>query len=217
MNRLFGTGAPKPAKPTLDASVKTLAERVATHDVRIAALNAELAGYTARIGKLRAGSEAQRLVKKKATAVLLRRKQQEAQRDTLVAQMDNLEAVQMSYDNAKNTMVMVDTLKTTTRALKKEYGRIDVDKIERMQDEMAELLDVGRDIQDSLARSYDVPDEVDEAELDAELEALGQEVELEREMAGAEGSGLSFLQDEVPPEFIDEAPHVPGKVKEAAG
>jgi len=216
MNRFFGSTAPKTPKPTLDASVKSLGDRASAHDVRIAALNAELAGYMARISKLRPGSDAQRLVKKKATAVLQRRKQQEAQRDNLYAQMDNLEAVQMSFDNAKNTAVMVDTLKTTTKALRKEYGKIDIDKIERMQDEMADLLDVGKDIQESLARSYDIPEEVDEAELDAELEALGQEVEFEREMGGAEGSGLSFLQDEVP-EFIDEPPQTAGKVKEAAG
>jgi len=84
---------------------------------------------------------------------------------------------------------------------------------------MADLLDVGNEIQESLARSYDVPDDVDEAELDAELEALGQEVELEREFGGAEGAGAlpSFMQDEVP-DFIDEAPATAGgKVKEAAG
>jgi charged multivesicular body protein 5 len=110
----------------------------------------------------------------------------------------------------------VDALRSTTKALKKEYGKVDLDKIERLQDEMADLLDVGNEIQETLARSYDIPDDVDEAELDAELEALGQEVELEREMAGAEGALPSFLQDEVP-EFIDEPPVTTGKVKEAAG
>ena len=78
---------------------------------------------------------------------------------------------------------------------------------------MADLMDMGNDIQESISRSYDVPEDVDEAELDAELEALGEEVELgtggigESEMPGflTEGAG--------PPQFIDEAPEA---AKEAA-
>ena len=93
-------------------------------------------------------------------------------------------------------------------------GKIDIDKIERLQDEMADLMDVGNDIQESLARSYDIPDEVDETELDAELEALGLEQELEQEMGGAVPG---FLQDEVVPEFVDEPPQMEDKVKQAAG
>jgi charged multivesicular body protein 5 len=215
MNRLFGSSAPKAAKPTLDGSVKSLQERVATHEVRIAAINAELEEVRTRINKLQPGSQAQKLVKKKALIILQRKRGQEKQRDNLIMQMDNLESVQMSVDNAKNTMTMVDTIKSTTKALKKEYGKLDIDKIERMQDEMADLLDVGNDIQESLARSYDIPEDVDEAELDAELEALGQEAEYEREMAGMDSTALGFLQDEVP-EFIDEAPGVSGQVKEVA-
>jgi charged multivesicular body protein 5 len=156
-------------------------------------------------------------LKQKALKVLQRRKMYEAQRDQLQSQVWNMEQAQTMQDNLKNTMVTIDALKQTNKALRKEYGKVDIDKIERLQDEMADLLDVGNEIQESLARSYDIPEDVDEAELDAELEALGQEVELEREMGGLEGQALpSFMQDEVP-EFIDEAPATTGQVKEAAG
>lgn len=121
----------------------------------------------------------------------------------------------MMQDNLKNTMVTVDALKTTTKELKKQYGKVDIDKIERMQDEMAELMEVGNEIQESVARAYDVPEDVDEAELDAELDALGDEVEFE---GLGEAEGLpSFMQDEAKvPTFVDEPPEQ-GKVKEAAG
>ena len=65
-----------------------------------------------------------------------------------------------------------------------------------------------------MARGYDIPDEVSESELDAELEALGLEQELEQEMGGGVPS---FLQDEVVPEFVDEPPQSEDKVKQAAG
>lgn len=118
----------------------------------------------------------------------------------------------MMTDNLKNVMTTVDVMKQTNKALKQQYGKINIDKIEKMQDEMADLMDIGNDIQESISRSYDVPEDVDEAELDAELEALGDEVELEGMGMGATPS---FMVDEVP-EFIDEAPAAAGKVKEAA-
>jgi charged multivesicular body protein 5 len=106
-------------------------------------------------------------------------------------------------------------MKTTTKELKKQYGKINIDKIEKLQDEMADLMDMGNDIQESISRSYDVPEDVDEAELDAELEALGDEVDFD---AIGESSGMpSFIMDDAaPPQFIDEPPEH-NKVKEAAG
>lgn len=121
----------------------------------------------------------------------------------------------MMQDNLKNVMTTVDAMKTTTKTLKKQYGKIDIDKIERMQDEMADLMDIGNEINESISRAYDIPEDVDEAELDAELEALGEESMFENQMG--EEAMPSFLQDEVaPPSFIDEPPEQ-GKVKEAAG
>lgn len=123
----------------------------------------------------------------------------------------------MMTDNLKNVMTTVDAMKSTNKTLKQQYGKIDIDKIERMQDEMQELMEVGNEIQESMGRSYDVPEDVDEAELDAELEALGEEAEFEAglSMSTNVGETPGFMLDEVP-NFVDEPPEV-GKVKEAAG
>ena len=108
-------------------------------------------------------------------------------------------------------------MKDTNKTLKKQYGKIDIDKIERMQDEMQDLMEMGNEIQESMSRSYDVPEDVDEAELDAELEALGEEMEFEGlgGMGTKVGETPGFMLDEVP-SFVDEPPET-GKVKEAAG
>ena len=73
---------------------------------------------------------------------------------------------------------------------------------------------MGTRFQESLGRAYDIPEDVDEAELDAELEMLGQDMEFES-LGQNEGEMPSFMKDEVPT-FIDEPPQV-GKVSEAAG
>nr|VWO99286.1 Succinate-semialdehyde dehydrogenase (EC [Ganoderma boninense] len=63
---------------------------------------------------------------------------------------------------------------------------------------MEDLLEQANEIQETLGRSYAVPDELDEADLQAELDAL----ELE-----AEEEGPSYLSDlSKAPDFVDEAP-----------
>lgn len=140
----------------------------------------------------------------------------ESQRDQLQQQSWNMEQAGMMQDNLKNVMTTVDAMKTTNKALKQQYGKINIDKIERMQDEMADLMEMGNDINESISRAYDVPEDVDEAELDAELEAMGEDMMFEQELG--QGQGVpGFLQDELaPPQFVDEPPEA-GKVKEAAG
>jgi charged multivesicular body protein 5 len=41
-----------------------------------------------------------------------------------------------------------------------------------MQDEMTDLMDVSNEIQESLGRSYNIPDDVDEEELMGGMEAV---------------------------------------------
>ncbi|EDN03735.1 conserved hypothetical protein [Histoplasma mississippiense (nom. inval.)] len=182
--------------------------------VKLAALNAELSSYQSRMAKMRDGP-GKNAIRQKALKVLQRRKQYEAQRDQLSQQSWNMEQAGMMQDNLKNVMTTVDAMKTTTKTLKQQYGKVDIDQIERMQDEMQDLMEIGNEIQESISRAYDVPEDVDEAELDAELEALGEESMFENALS--EDATPAFLQDEVaPPQFVDEPPEE-GKVKEAAG
>ena len=189
--------------------------RVEAADVKIAKLNAELGTYQQKMAKLRDGP-GKNAIRQKALKVLQQRKMYESQRDQLQQQSWNMEQASMMQDNLKNVMTTVDAMKTTNKSLKQQYGKINIDKIERLQDEMQDLMDVGNDIQESISRSYDVPEDVDEAELDAELEALGEEVAMDG--IGEESAVPGFMMDEAkPPEFIDEPPEASNKVKEAAG
>lgn len=216
MNRLFGAKSSAP-KPTLNSAIANVDTRIETIDVKLAKLNAELSTYQTRLSKMRDGP-GKTALKQKALKVLQQRKQYDAQRDQLQSQVWSMEQAGMLQDNLKNTMATVDAMKTTTKELKKQYGKVDVNKIERMQDELQELMDVGNEIQESIGRAYDVPEDVDEAELDAELEALGEEQEFEGYGMESEGQLPSFMTDEVaPPQFVDEPPEAAGKVKEAAG
>ena len=212
MNRLFGS-APKAPKPSLNGAISSVDDRISSIEVKLASINAELATYQQKLAKMRDGP-GKSAMKQRALKVLQRRKMYESQRDQLQSQVWNMEQAQTMQDNVKNVMTTVDALQTTSKELKKQYGKVDLDKIDRLQDEMADLMDVGNEIQESLARGFDIPEDVDEAELDAELELLGEEIEMEQAMGG---EVPAFMQDETVPDFIDEPPETEGKSKVAAG
>ena len=65
-----------------------------------------------------------------------------------------------------------------------------------LQDDLADMLEEANDVQEALGRSYGMPD-VDEDELEAELDALGDEIALDED--------ASYLDDAI------SAPSVPGK------
>lgn len=155
-------------------------------------------------------------IKQKALKVLQQRKMYESQRDQLQQQSWNMEQAGMMQDNLKNVMTTVDAMKTTNKELKRQYGKIDIDKIEQIQDEMADLMELGNEISESMGRAYDIPDDVNEAELDAELEALGEDMMFEQQAESA-GGLPAFMQDEVPPDFIDNPPETNKKIAEPAG
>ncbi|KAI0321999.1 Snf7-domain-containing protein [Amylostereum chailletii] len=139
----------------------------------------------------------------------------EAQLAQLTQQTFNMESAALATENLRNTMATVDAMKQANKELRKQYGKIDVDKIENMHYDMEDLLEQANEIQETLGRSYAVPDEVDEADLAAgtslcvhssswhqivfiELDALALEEEEE---------GTSYLADlNKAPDFIDEPP-----------
>lgn len=198
MNRLFGGGNKAP-KPTLNDAVDSIDGRMASLDVSLSKLNSELSAYQQKMSKMRDGP-GKNAMKQKALKVLKQRKQIEAQKDQLQSQSWNMQQAQMTTENLKNVMVTVDVMKQTNKDLKKQYGKINIDKIEDLQDEMADLLDISAEIQETMSRNYNVPDDVSESELDAELEALGEELEFEAN----EGESVpSYLEEQVP-QFVDE-------------
>lgn len=202
MNRLFGS-KPKAPKPTLNEAIEGLQTRISSLEVKIAKLNGELSVYQQKMANMREGAGKQAM-KQRALKILRQRKQVEAQRDQLESQSWNMEQTTMAQDSMRNNMISLDAMKTANKDLKKQYGKIDLDKIEDMQDEMADLMEMNEEIQSTMARNYAVPEDVDEAELDAELEALDTELDFDTN----EESVPSYLQEveaaQAQPKFVDE-------------
>jgi charged multivesicular body protein 5 len=73
----------------------------------------------------------------------------------------------MATDNLKNTLVTVDAMQSANKEMKKQYKKINLDKIEKIQDEMEDLFEQANEIQETLGRSYGLPDDIDEDDLEA--------------------------------------------------
>ncbi|KAH7887562.1 Snf7 family [Phlebopus sp. FC_14] len=197
MNRIFGTSAGKKPKATLQDAISSTDTRIASIEVKIKKLDGELMRYKEQMGKLRNGP-GKSAIQQRALRVLQQKKMYEGQLSQLTQQVFNMESAALATENLRNTMATVDAMKSANKEIKKQYGKIDIDKIENMHYEMEDLLEQANEIQESLGRSYAVPDEIDEADLEAELDAL----QLEEEEEGA-----SYLADlNKVPEFVDEPP-----------
>ncbi|CAI5760643.1 unnamed protein product [Candida verbasci] len=216
MNRLFGNKSTTP-KPSLNDAIKSIDERAGSLDVKLSKINSELSTYQQKITRMRDGPGKSAL-KQKALKLLKQRKQIEGQKDQLENQSWNMSQASMTTDNLQNTMVTITAMKQANKQLKKTYGKINIDELENLQDEMLDLIDKSNELQESLSTNYEGVDDISESELDAELEALGEEIEFENEMVEGGISAPSYLEsgDKLPTFIDEEEGQEPNKEKQVA-
>ncbi|KAE9451260.1 hypothetical protein C3L33_16845, partial [Rhododendron williamsianum] len=174
--------------PKLLVHVLQINKRGETVDEKIKRLDNELARYKDQIKKTRPGP-AQEAVKARAMRVLKQKRMYEGQRDMLYNQTFNLDQVGFAAEGIKDAQqtvgslkgnisvyfgfedmdVLMTALKSANKELKGMMKTVKIQDIDNLQDEMMDLMDVSHEIQESLGRSYSVPDDIDEEELMGEL------------------------------------------------
>ncbi|KAG9145364.1 hypothetical protein Leryth_008283 [Lithospermum erythrorhizon] len=194
MKRIFGFKKNKDPPPSIQETTDRINKRGETVDEKIKKLDVELTKYKEQIKKTRPGP-AQEVVKGRAVRVLTQKKMYEAQRAMLYNQTLNLDQVSLAAEGIKDAQQTVSALKTANKELKGMMKAVNIQDVDNLQDEMTDVMDVSSEIQDSLGRGYNVPDDVDEEELTGELDALEADMSLE-----IEGEGVpSYLQPDKEP------------------
>ncbi len=176
MDRLFGKSKPKAPPPTLADATKSMEARGDTLDTKIAKLDKELARYTEQMKKMKPGP-AKQSVQKRALMILKQKKMYEGQKEKNMNQQFNIEQIQFAQEGLKDTADTVAAMKIANKELKQQFKKTDIGAIEDMQDDMAELLEQAEEVQSALGRSYGI-DDVDEADLEAELAAMEEDPSL---------------------------------------
>ncbi|CAH8548610.1 unnamed protein product [Heterobilharzia americana] len=134
--------------------------------------------------KMREGP-AKNNIKMKALRILKQKKVYEHQKEQLSNQSFNIEQTNFAIQTVRDTKTTVDAMKIGAKELKKEMKRIDLNNVEDLQDDLADLLVSTDELQDILGQSYATPD-VNESELEEELMGLCDEL----------GADTSYLGEE---------------------
>eukprot|EP00051_Salpingoeca_urceolata_P007638 m.99228 g.99228 ORF g.99228 m.99228 type:complete len:221 (+) comp15325_c0_seq1:292-954(+) len=171
MHRLFGRGKPQAPPPSLTDVISNTDSRAESIEKKIAKLDSELVKYKEQRNKMRDGPQ-KRMVTQRAMAVLKQKKTYENQLMQLQQQSFNMEQANFATQSIKDTQETVAAMKAGVKQMKQEFKKINIDEIEDVQDDLEDMLEDHSEIQDVLSRSYAAPD-VDEADLEAELDALG--------------------------------------------
>ncbi|XP_068438257.1 charged multivesicular body protein 5 [Clinocottus analis] len=174
MNRIFGRGGPKAPPPNLTDCIGKVDSRTESIDKKISKLDVELVKYKDQMKKMRDGPS-KNMVKQKALRVLKQKRMYEGQRSNLMDQSFNMEQANYTIQSLKDTKTTVDAMKIGAKEMKKAYKNVKIDKIEDLQDELGDMMEDANDIQEALGRSYGTP-EIDDDDLEAELDALGDEL-----------------------------------------
>ena len=70
-------------------------------------------------------------LKQRAMKVLQQRKMYEGQREQLQSSSWSMEQAAMTTENLRNVMTTVDAMKSANKELRRQYGKVDINKIER--------------------------------------------------------------------------------------
>mmetsp|Transcript_43201 Transcript_43201/g.49032 ORF Transcript_43201/g.49032 Transcript_43201/m.49032 type:complete len:220 (+) Transcript_43201:116-775(+) len=209
MNRIFGKKKEAgPSPPSLQEASTGIGNRVEAMDVKINQLEKELKVFKDKIKKCKSLS-AKKSLQKRAMEILKRKRMYEAQRDNAMGQQFNIDSAAFSMESAKATVSTVAALKQSNAEMKRTIGKqLNVSDVDDLADEMAELMDDFNEINEVLGQNFATPDYIDEADLDAELELLEDELEKEEEL----NSEPSYLQSNQLPDTPSGLPAQPGKV-----
>ncbi|KAG0146874.1 hypothetical protein CROQUDRAFT_656876 [Cronartium quercuum f. sp. fusiforme G11] len=200
MNRIFGTTSTKPSKPTLNDAIQSTETRIDSIELKIRKLDAELIRYKDSINKLKNGP-GKTAIQQRAIRVLKQKKLYESQLSQLQQQTFNMEQAIMTTDNLRNTMATVDAMKLANKEMTKQYGKIKIDQIEAISYDMEDLIEQANEVQESLGRSFGVPDEIDQDELEAELEALGDDLNEIENLESNDGIPSYLKHSDILPEL----------------
>jgi charged multivesicular body protein 5 len=202
MNRVFGKKKSKAPAPSLDQASQGLGGRVDQMDQKIAGLENELRVYKDKIKKTKSPA-AKKQLQKRAMEVLKRKRMYESQRDQVAGQQFNIDQASFGIESAKANIETVAAMKNANKELKKTLKHdLNIDDVEDIADDMAEMMEDFEEINMALGRNFATPEDLDEADLDAELEML--EDELEEEALEEMDSTPAYLQ-------ANNMPTVPGQ------
>ncbi|XP_045088044.1 vacuolar protein sorting-associated protein 60.2-like isoform X2 [Aegilops tauschii subsp. strangulata] len=95
------------------------------------------------------------------------------------ARRSTLPPINVDKSPSKRLSQKMTAKKAANKELKGMMKTVRIEDIDSMHDEMMDLMDASNEIQETLGRSYNVPDDIDEEQLMGELDALEADMDFE--------------------------------------
>lgn len=95
--------------------------------------------------------------------------------------LTTIEQQREALEGANTNTAVLQTMNEAAKALKHAHADMDVDKVHDMMDDIAEQQDVAREISDAISNPVAFGQEFDDDELEAELNELEAETEMEEQ------------------------------------
>merc|ERR1712114_75668 len=121
--------------------------------------------------------------KRAALQALKRKKRYDSQLQQIDGTLSTIEMQREALEGANTNTAVLETMNNADKALKVANNKLDVDQVHDMMDDIAEQQDVAKEISEAISNPVAFGQEFDEDELEAELDALGEELELEEQEA----------------------------------
>ncbi|CAE7691698.1 chmp5 [Symbiodinium pilosum] len=174
MRRLFGFSKEEPAAAEKEAP--SLQEASSRIDEQVSNLEAKILKTDEEIKSLVAQGSSNPTAKSKALQAMKKKKMYQQQRDQLLSTQFNVENLAFQQEQAEITAMAVQAMQTGHTQLKDQTKAMDIGAVDKLTDDMAELQDEMKAINEALAQGSMVPDGATDDELANEFAKLEEEM-----------------------------------------
>eukprot|EP01129_Flabellula_baltica_P010443 TRINITY_DN4411_c0_g1_i1.p1 TRINITY_DN4411_c0_g1~~TRINITY_DN4411_c0_g1_i1.p1 ORF type:complete len:221 (+),score=57.85 TRINITY_DN4411_c0_g1_i1:62-724(+) len=179
--RIFGSSQPKKEAappPSLADASQSIDNRILQLDAQIKKVEADINKAKTQLQRLPKNSPQARSLKQQALQLLKRRNMLNAQKNQMQSQSFTMMQTDFAVQSMKDTALQVEALRGANAAMKTQMGIVDIDDIDDLYDDLAEMMEMQNEMQEVLSRNFEMPYDLDEADLERELEMFEMEPEL---------------------------------------
>jgi charged multivesicular body protein 5 len=201
MRRLFGKKKEEPPLPTLEETAERMGSRDQHMDREIAELNLKIQNLAAE-SKLPQNRARAPYLRNQALNLLKRKKMLEMNQNRLMGQRMNLENIAYQQEAIQTNIQVAQQLTAGVKVMKNQMKKISIDGVDETMMDMEDLMADANEISDILGGQLGA-DQIDDAELEAEFEALQYDADMGIGMdAGPVPAGAMADPDLALPDFL---------------
>ncbi|CDU19716.1 hypothetical protein YYC_05743 [Plasmodium yoelii 17X] len=161
---------------TLDEAYGSLEQSVKSIDVNIDRYNKELNIIKQKIEeekkKVPVNQHVINNLRNKAAVIIKRKKTYENNKENTLGIQFNIDQIKYANENIQMSIDTCKALEKTSKVLKKNIKKVNINKIEKLQDDLYDCMEDAKEIGEILSSTYDIPINLDEDEIDAELSLI---------------------------------------------